>query len=111
MAKRHRRRVGPSRGYSTDLPGEYRLVEVVPVSRELLRRDTADTQLDNFVLRTSKLDDKWTLVVGLRDQEMELPHKVVRRILAHIKRIDKAIERDKAYEKKQARLKAMVDEI
>ena len=108
--KKRKSKLTPSRGYSTDLPGEYRLVEVVPVSRELLRRDTADTKLDNYVLRTSKHDDKWTLVVGLRDQEMEMPHKVVRRILAHIKRIDKAIERDKAYEKKQARLKAIIGE-
>src|SRR3989304_3196390 len=98
MAKRRKVR-GLTKG-GGELPGEYLRRSLVAVSTGLLS-DGGRIKEDHYIVKTTRLDGIWRIVVEHGAEGIELPHKVAEQIARHRESISKAQRHDKAVQRDQ----------
>lgn len=105
MAKK---RKGKSRAaMHGELPGEYLKRSLVSVPTGRLADDGRIPE-DHWIVKTRRLDSRFTLEVTGGGGTMTLPHKVVMQIERHLTSIRKAQKSDASRERAQERLQSGV---
>tara|TARA_Y100000310_G_scaffold304409_1_gene343535 strand:- start:565 stop:912 length:348 start_codon:yes stop_codon:yes gene_type:complete len=101
MAKR---RKGKSRAATHgELPGEYLKRSLVSVPTGMLAEGGRIPE-DHWIVKTRRLDGRFTVEVEHKGETMSLPHKVVMQVERHLTSIRKAQRSDASRDRAQERM-------